>query len=61
MIYSQSPEYKGIGTCILDNLKNLYDKIVCFPSPEKSVRNFYSKNHFVEYPEGTNHFIWSNA
>lgn len=58
MLYPREPEYKGIGTAILESLKKLSDKIYCYPSQTKSVIDFYIKNGFKKTPELINHYVW---
>ena len=58
IIYSREPEFKGIGTAIMDSLKNLCEKIYCYPSQTKSVIDFYLKNGFVKKPDTLNHYFW---
>lgn len=58
LIYENKPEYKGAGTGILNSLKELTGKISLFPSSDKSVRDFYEKNGFFEYPVGMNIYTW---
>jgi len=58
IIFVNNPEYKGVGTGILNSIKCLTRKISLFPSSEKSVRDFYEKNGFFEYPVGANIFTW---
>lgn len=52
-------KYDNIGTAMLDMLKTFNDKLACFPSNTKSVKNFYRKNNFIEMPDNTNLFIWN--
>lgn len=59
IIYVNKPDYRGVGTGVLNSLKKLTDKISLFPSSEKSVRDFYEKNGFFEYPVGVNIFTWA--
>ncbi|GEM_PF-847577 len=58
IIYSQNREYKGIGSGILNSLKNLYDKISLNSLCEKSVKNFYFKNNFKLTRPDVNQFEW---
>ena len=58
IISKTNREYKGIGTAILNYLKTITNKITCFPSSSKTVKKFYFKNDFVEYPPHSNMFIW---
>ena len=57
-IYNREPKHKGIGSAILNSLKTMCSKIMCFPATEKSVKNFYKKNGFIEIGEGTNCYVW---
>lgn len=61
IIYTNKPEYKGVGTGILTSLKLLADKIKLFPTKEKSVRDFYERNGFFEFTVGSNIFTWVKA
>ncbi len=58
IIFVNKPEYKGVGTGILDSLKELTNKITLFPTKDKSVRDFYERNGFFEFPPGSNIFTW---
>ena len=58
-IYSSNPEYKGIGTAIIESLKNLCNKISLTSSKEKSVKDFYKKNGFKEIMPDVNAFTWT--
>lgn len=58
IINSIDREYKGIGTAMLNFLKTIANKITCFPSKSVTVKNFYFKNDFIEYPPHSNLFIW---
>ena len=52
IIYVNKPDYKGVGTGILNSLKELTHKISLFPTKDESVRNFYERNGFFEFPVG---------
>lgn len=52
------PEFKGIGTAILNSLKLISDNVSCFPSREKSVKDFYKKNGFKKQPNSLNFYVW---
>ena len=58
VVKSLKPEYKGIGTGILNSLKRINDKIFCYPAKEKSVINFYIKNGFVKQQNSLNRYEW---
>ena len=58
IIYSHEPEYKGIGSAILTSLKQLTDKITCYPSPS-SLRIFYEKNGFKKSENVYNMYEWT--
>ena len=58
LIFLNKPEYKGTGTGILTSLKELTHKISLFPTKDKSVRDFYERNGFFEFPPGSNIFAW---
>lgn len=58
-IYNTNPEYKGIGTAIIKSLQNLCNKISLTSSKEKSVKNFYKKNGFMEIMPDVNAFTWT--
>lgn len=57
-IYGFKKEYKGNGTSILNCLKNIYNRISLISLPSFSVKNFYIKNEFVEFPLNSNKFEW---
>ena len=57
-VYSLKPEYKGSGSAILKSLQNMYTKITLFSLPEKSVKNFYKRNGFVQAEDSKNKFTW---
>lgn len=57
-IYSYQPEYKGLGTAIINSLKNLYSQIELSSRTDKSIRNFYIKNGFINKPDSKTKFIW---
>lgn len=57
-IYSLKSEYKGSGSVILSSLKNLYNQIQLISRRDKSVRDFYIKNGFVNVGESLTKFIW---
>lgn len=59
IVNSTIREYKKIGTSILDCLKIMAGRIVCFPSNTKTVKNFYFSNGFLENPPHSNLFIWT--
>lgn len=54
----KKPEYKGIGTAILNSLKKISDQISCFPASGKSVKDFYKKNGFKKQPNSSNFYTW---
>ncbi len=58
LVNSMQPKFKGIGTAILNMLKQMNDKISCFPSSEKSVKDFYIKNGFKKSPDEINYYVW---
>ena len=58
MIYQKVPEYKGIGTAILNSLKEFSSRIRCYPSKEESVINFYLRNDFVRSKDFFNEYTW---
>lgn len=53
-----NPKYVGIGTAMIKSLKNLCNMMTLFSSKEKSVKDFYAKNGFCEYPPHTNAYTW---
>lgn len=55
---TKEPEYKGIGTSIINALKQMSNKISCFPSSEKSVKDFYIKNGFNKHQDISNYYVW---
>ena len=59
IIYAlENPEYKKLGTGILNALKSLYSGIKLTSADSKSVINFYLKNDFKRLIPNTNRFIW---
>ena len=58
-IYSQNSKYKGIGTAMIKSLQDMYYQINLISRRTKSVKNFYKKNNFTEYPPESGIFIWS--
>ena len=61
LLNNEKPNYKGVGTAILNLLKLLNNKISCFPSAEKSVKNFYIKNGFEKTPDVLNYYVWQKT
>lgn len=59
LINEKNPEYKGVGTGILNSLKQLSNMIVCFPASGLSVKSFYLKNGFREKHEKSNCYVWA--
>lgn len=57
-VYDSIPEYKGVGTGILNSLKLLADKISSFSASEQSVKNFYTKNGFVKQAGLSKYYVW---
>lgn len=57
-IYKTDSEYKGIGTGIINSIKDICSKITCFPLNSKSVKDFYTKNGFYEEHEHSNAYVW---
>lgn len=53
-----NPKYVGIGTAMINSLKDLCNMMTLFSSKEKSVKDFYAKNGFCEYPPNTNAYTW---
>ena len=53
-----NPKYVGIGTAMINSLKDLCNMMTLFSSKEKSVRDFYTKNGFCENPPHTNAYTW---
>ena len=49
---------KGIGSAILDSLKNMFNKICLMPLNDEKVIKFYEKNDFFEYPKESNFYVW---
>ena len=59
IIYAlENPEYKYIGTSILNVLKSIYTGIKLTSLNDQSVINFYLKNGFRRIIPNTNQFIW---
>lgn len=61
LVNNSQPTYKGVGTAILNLLKQLNDRISCCPSFEKSVINFYIKNGFKKSPDVINYYSWQKT
>ena len=57
-VYKKDLEYSGIGTSILNSLKEMYNKISAISESDQSVRKFYERNGFYETSKGSNFFIW---
>ena len=57
----QEPIYKGMGSAILNSLKRISNEVSCFPSREKSVKDFYKKNGFKKQPFSLNFYIWKRG
>ena len=57
-LYKSDAKYKTLGTAILNSIKNLSNKISCYPSSEKSVKDFYIKNGFEKEPNSLNYYVW---
>ena len=53
----KSRKYKGIGSCMLDFLKNFYKKTITLNSDFK-VTEFYTRNKFNVLQEGKLDYIW---
>lgn len=54
----KDPEFKGVGTSIINMLKQMYNKISLISLSTHHVKEFYRKNDFVEVPEHSNSFVW---
>ncbi len=61
LVNNMQPKYKGVGTAILYLLKQLNNKISCFPLADKSVKDFYIKNGFKKYPDVLNYYVWQKT
>jgi len=57
-VRSIKPDYKGIGTEILESLKQIYDKLSCYPTAEEYVIRFYKKNGFIKEPNSSNYYTY---
>ncbi|MBP3847915.1 hypothetical protein J6I39_09235 [bacterium] len=57
-LYKSTPKYVGIGSAMINSLKKYCNMMSLFSSKEKSVKDFYLKNGFVEYGPGTNCYVW---
>lgn len=57
-IYGYKPEYKGVGTSILNSLKEMCNKISAISEDDKSTRSFYERNGFYETSKGSNFYTW---
>lgn len=59
IIYAiEKPEYKHIGTGMLNALKSLYSGIKLTAADSQSVINFYLKNKFSRLEPNSNKFLW---
>ena len=58
-LYIKEPEYRGLGTAMLNSIKQIYDRISCYPLSARSVINFYEKNGFVKQPENYKYYTFS--
>lgn len=56
-VYAAEPEYSGIGSRILDSLKNIYETITLNPN-SSGVRKFYEKNDFFQTKENPKTYMW---
>lgn len=56
-VYAAEPEYSGIGSRILDSLKNIYETITLNPN-SSGVRKFYEKNDFSQTKENPKIYMW---
>lgn len=57
-VYDYNPEYKGVGTAILNSLKERFNKMTAISMPDQSVRRFYERNGFYESLKGSNFYTW---
>lgn len=57
-IYKTKREISGIGTAMLNGLKDIYNRIDLIARKSKTVKNFYMKNDFTELPPDSGYFIW---
>ncbi len=56
--YPRPKFYKGIGTAIIDCLKNMAQKINLRSTPSSATINFYKKNGFSSLPHDKRLMIW---
>jgi ribosomal protein S18 acetylase RimI-like enzyme len=56
-----NPEYydKGIGTSMLDILKQMYSHITLTSTSNHKAKEFYRKNDFIESPAHSSKFSWT--
>ena len=57
-IYYEVPPFKGVGTAILNRLKDMYSQISLNSAPECSVRHFYEMNGFQRVSEDSLKYYW---
>ena len=60
-VYSNLPEFKGIGSAIIEYLKEIFSQINLRSSPELSVKNFYKKHKFQNYTNSKTEFVWQKS
>ena len=57
--YKKNSTYKGVGSTLLDTLKEMYNHITLKSEKSYSVKQFYRKNNFIEEPKNSCSFKWS--
>ncbi|MBO6088373.1 GNAT family N-acetyltransferase [bacterium] len=57
-VYKRDLEYSGIGTAILNSLKEMCNKISAISERDEYVRKFYERNGFYETSDKSNFYTW---
>ncbi len=57
-VYDYCPQFKGVGSAILNSVKKLYNQIKLRPSQTESVLKFYARNGFREHSNEGILLIW---
>lgn len=58
---NEIPRYKGVGTAILDSLKQIYYSIELSALNNKKIKRFYRQNNFQEIPGSDGDYIWERG
>ena len=57
-VYKRDLEYSGVGTAILNSLKEMCNKLSAISESDQSVKSFYERNGFDETFKGSNFYTW---